>query len=122
MVNADRDKSEQPLRCRDCGYDWKPVRRGECLTCGSDSGPEPAIRPSERPVASGAATDTPEPSQAATDAHGDDEFITVTVRIEDLDDAIGCISLVHGDRCISSDDCGCMDEIRRLEDAIKAAQ
>lgn len=25
--------------CRDCGADWKPVQRGQCLYCGSDLGP-----------------------------------------------------------------------------------
>lgn len=27
--------------CRDCGADWRPVRRGECAHCGSDAGPLP---------------------------------------------------------------------------------
>lgn len=30
--------------CRDCGADWKPVRRGECGRCGSDATPEPDPR------------------------------------------------------------------------------
>lgn len=25
--------------CQDCGTDWQPVRRGECIACGSDAGP-----------------------------------------------------------------------------------
>lgn len=25
--------------CQDCGTDWQPVRRGECIKCGSDKGP-----------------------------------------------------------------------------------
>lgn len=25
--------------CRDCGDPWNPVRRGECIKCGSDAGP-----------------------------------------------------------------------------------
>ena len=27
--------------CRDCGAEWKPVRRGECSRCGSDNTPIP---------------------------------------------------------------------------------
>lgn len=29
------------LACRDCGADWRPVRRGECARCGSDATPAP---------------------------------------------------------------------------------
>lgn len=32
-------------KCRDCGADWKPVRRGECSRCGSDNTPTPPATP-----------------------------------------------------------------------------
>lgn len=25
--------------CQDCGNDWKPVQRMQCVACGSDAGP-----------------------------------------------------------------------------------
>lgn len=32
--------TEAGERCSTCGAPWQPVRRGECLHCGSDAGPE----------------------------------------------------------------------------------
>lgn len=32
--------TEAVERCSTCGAPWQPVRRGECLHCGSDAGPE----------------------------------------------------------------------------------
>ena len=44
-----------------------------------------------------------------------DDLITVTIRREDLDNAISAIVSAHGEFCISSDKCGCYEVADRLE-------
>jgi hypothetical protein len=51
-----------------------------------------------------------------------DRLITITIRADDLDSAVGAIYSAHAEYCISSGGCGCMDEASRLGDVLDAAK